>query len=103
MQIAYIPFLPFTVGLTASCFGLGATLSNFLGQMVVEQFGHVTSLVASLLLSFVPLLLFLFMPETMGMRTQHRQLPKESKEESNYEPMEVRTFSTDGSYGSFDC
>lgn len=57
-----------TVGLTASCFGLGATLSNFLGQMVVEQFGHVASLAGSLFLSVVPLLLFTFMPETLGHR-----------------------------------
>lgn len=56
------------MGLTASCFGLGATLSNFLGQMVVEHFGHVWSLVGSLILSIAPLLLFAFMPETLGHR-----------------------------------
>lgn len=56
------------MGLTASCFGLGATLSNFLGQMVVEQFGHVASLAGSLFLSVVPLLLFTCMPETLGHR-----------------------------------
>eukprot|EP00977_Amphora_coffeiformis_P025695 scaffold21458_cov167-Amphora_coffeaeformis.AAC.7 len=56
------------MGLTASSFGLGATLSNFLGQMVVEKFGHVASLTGSLILSVVPLLLFSFMPETQGHR-----------------------------------
>lgn len=59
---------PSAVGLTASSFGLGATLSNFLGQMVVEHFGHVASLSGSLILSIVPILLFSFMPETYGHR-----------------------------------
>jgi hypothetical protein len=57
-----------TVGMTASFFGLGATLSNFLGQMVVEHFGHVASLTGSLVISIVPILLFAFMPETYGHR-----------------------------------
>jgi predicted MFS family arabinose efflux permease len=54
--------------MTASFFGLGATLSNFLGQMVVEQYGHVASLTGSLVLSIIPILLFTFMPETYGHR-----------------------------------
>ena len=58
----------FPVGLTASCFGMGATLSNFLGQMVVEHFGHVASLQASLLISVVPIIVFAYMPETYGAR-----------------------------------
>jgi hypothetical protein len=59
----------FIVGLTASTFGLGGTLSNYLGQLVVEKFGHVASLSGSLVLSFVPVLIFgLFMPETLGVR-----------------------------------
>ena len=58
-----------TVGLTASMFGLGATLSNFLGQQVVEQFGHVASLTGSLVISFIPITIFgLLMPETLGDR-----------------------------------
>jgi hypothetical protein len=60
------------VGLTASFFGLGATLSNFLGQIVVEMFGHVTSLLGSLVISIVPLILFSTMPETLGQRETHR-------------------------------
>lgn len=57
------------VGLTASMFGLGATLSNYLGQHVVESFGHVASLTGSLVLSIVPLVIFGgFMPETLGDR-----------------------------------
>jgi hypothetical protein len=61
------------VGLTASFFGLGAALSNLLGQIVVERFGHVTSLYGSLILSIVPILLFSTMPETLGQReTTHR-------------------------------
>ena len=57
------------MGLTASCFGLGGTLSNLLGQMVVENFGHVASLTASMFLSVIPIVLFtLAMPETAGSR-----------------------------------
>ena len=57
------------MGLTASCFGLGGTLSNLLGQMVVEHFGHVASLTGSLFLSIIPIVLFsLAMPETAGSR-----------------------------------
>lgn len=57
------------VGLTASFFGLGATLSNFLGQLVVEKFGHVASLLGSLGISVIPVILFAFlMPETLGRR-----------------------------------
>lgn len=65
-----VSLVNFSVGVTASCFGLGATLSNFLGQMVVEKFDHATSLMASLVISLVPIVIFLFMPETLGMRTQ---------------------------------
>lgn len=58
------------MGLTASAFGLGATLSNYLGQQVVQHFGHLTSLWASLILSIVPIVLFtLRMPETLGKRS----------------------------------
>lgn len=56
------------MGLTASFFGMGATISNFLGQMVVQHFGHVASLTMSLSLSFIPILVFSFMPETHGKR-----------------------------------
>ena len=57
------------MGLTASCFGLGGTLSNLLGQMVVEHFGHVASLTGSLFLSIIPIVLFSSaMPETAGSR-----------------------------------
>lgn len=57
------------MGLTASCFGLGGTLSNLLGQIVVEKMGHVASLTGSLLLSLIPIVLFsLCMPETLGQR-----------------------------------
>ena len=57
------------MGLTASCFGLGATLSNLLGQIIVEKLGHVASLSGSLILSFIPIALFAFaMPETLGQR-----------------------------------
>lgn len=59
-------------GLIASCFGLGATLSNFLGQMVVEHYGYVASLTGSLVLSIIPIILFSNMPETYGLRGQSR-------------------------------
>jgi len=61
------------MGLTASCFGLGSTMSNFVGQMVVENLGHVTSLSGSLVLSIVPIVIFsLFMPETLNTRGQDK-------------------------------
>lgn len=88
--------LVFAVGLTASCFGLGATLSNFLGQMVVEKFGHVASLMASGVISLVPVVLFLFMPETLGMRTRHHSPKKQHS--NNYEAVKLVTVGD--SYGS---
>jgi hypothetical protein len=89
-----------SVGVTASSFGLGATLSNYFGQMVVEKFDHVTSLMASFAISLVPILVFLFMPETLGMRTRKEKELQASHRvvgEKDYRPMEVRTGS---SYGS---
>lgn len=57
------------MGMTASCFGLGGTMSNFLGQMVVEKMGHVASLTGSFFLSIIPIAIFaIFMPETMNTR-----------------------------------
>ena len=57
------------MGLTASCFGLGGTLSNLLGQMIVEHMGHVASLSGSLFVSLIPIAIFgIFMPETLGQR-----------------------------------
>ncbi|KAL7514525.1 hypothetical protein ACHAXN_011752 [Cyclotella atomus] len=57
------------MGLTASCFGLGATLSNLLGQMAVEKLGHVASLSGSLFISLIPIMIFAIgMPETHGRR-----------------------------------
>lgn len=57
------------MGLTASCFGLGGTMSNFLGQMVVEKMGHIASLTGSLAISIIPIAVFaIFMPETMNTR-----------------------------------
>jgi hypothetical protein len=70
------------VGLTASCFGLGATLSNFLGQLVVEKFGYVASLSGSLILSVIPVLVFGFlMPETLGARGAHKKEEKDGAKE----------------------
>ena len=62
-----------SVGLTASCFGLGGTLSNLLGQIIVERLGHVASLSGSLILSFIPIALFaICMPETLGSRGSNK-------------------------------
>mmetsp|Transcript_1438 Transcript_1438/g.2041 ORF Transcript_1438/g.2041 Transcript_1438/m.2041 type:complete len:465 (+) Transcript_1438:36-1430(+) len=68
------------MGVTASFFGLGATLSNYFGQLVVEHFGHVASLTGSLVLSIVPILLFSMMPETYGDRSVRTNQSKEQKE-----------------------
>ena len=56
------------MGLTASCFGLGATLSNFLGQLTVEKYSHSASLLGSFVISIIPVILFSFFPETVGQR-----------------------------------
>jgi MFS family permease len=62
------------MGLTASCFGFGATLSNFIGQRIVEKYDHVTSLTGSLLLSIIPILIFgCLMPETLGDRGKKKE------------------------------
>eukprot|EP00751_Fragilariopsis_kerguelensis_P026339 CAMPEP_0170857112 /NCGR_PEP_ID=MMETSP0734-20130129/15059_1 /TAXON_ID=186038 /ORGANISM="Fragilariopsis kerguelensis, Strain L26-C5" /LENGTH=480 /DNA_ID=CAMNT_0011229209 /DNA_START=104 /DNA_END=1546 /DNA_ORIENTATION=- len=65
------------MGLTASAFGLGATLSNYLGQRVVQHFGFVVSLTGSFVISLVPIILFaICMPETMGKRGAQQQRQK---------------------------
>lgn len=65
------------MGLTASAFGLGSTMSNFFGQMVVEHLGHVTSLSGSLVLSFIPIMIFaFFMPETLNTRGLNKTSPE---------------------------
>eukprot|EP00980_Cylindrotheca_fusiformis_P001880 scaffold429_cov114-Cylindrotheca_fusiformis.AAC.7 len=57
------------MGLTESCFGLGATMSNYFGQMAVEYFGYTTSLAGSFFISIFPIILFATcMPETMRLR-----------------------------------
>lgn len=81
------------MGLTASCFGVGATMSNFLGQLAVEYLGHVASLVGSLVLSFVPILLFaVFMPETLGVRGQSGDQVKDSMSAPRLDPAESGGF-----------
>ena len=67
------------MGVTASAFGLGATLSNYVGQLVVEKFDHVTSLTASMFLSIIPLVIFSFMPETLGKRATKNHPPSPQK------------------------
>jgi len=57
------------MGFSASWFGLGATLSNLLGQIIVERMGHVASLIGSFALSIVAVVLYaLAMPETRELR-----------------------------------
>ena len=77
------------MGLTASMFGLGATMSNYLGQTVVEVYGHVASLTASLILSFIPVVIFgCFMPETKGDRDKQAHIQSEEiQEEISYVEM----------------
>ena len=44
-------------------------MSNFIGQLLVEKFGHVFSLTCSMWLSIIPIVLFGFcMPETLNTR-----------------------------------
>jgi len=63
---------------------MGATLSNMLGQMVVEKYDHVTSLMGSLVISLLPILIFTLMPETLNLRDEkHRN----EKGASDYKSM----------------
>ena len=64
---------------------MGATLSNFFGQMVVERFGHVASLVASLILSIAPIVLFSTMPETYGRRGEKVQRLQQQSQQQGYQ------------------
>lgn len=67
------------MGVTASCFGLGATFSNSMGQWVAQEFGHIASLAGSFIISIVPVMLFTLMPETKGRRgvvSQEKSLAK---------------------------
>lgn len=57
------------MGFTSATFGLGATLSNLLGQWSAQVLGYEASLFASLVISFIPLFIFSFMPETLGDRS----------------------------------
>lgn len=98
------------MGVIASAFGLGATLSNYIGQMVVEKFGHVASLTAAFFISLVPVVLFLFMPETLGARDRYKEVnasPKMNK--AYYQTLSLSPADTESSsssapspYGSFD-
>ena len=75
------------MGMTASFFCLGAALSNFLGQIMVERYSHVASLLGSLALSGLPFIIFgCFMPETQGLRGKVKQ-QEERQEENSYAEM----------------
>jgi len=68
---------------------MGATLSNLVGQIVVEKLGHVASLIGSLSISVIPIVLFvLFMPETYGQRGKRHEEVEMQGEVSHYKSME---------------
>ena len=52
--------------------------------MVVERFGHIVSLAGSMFISIIPILLFCFMPETLGDREHHKanQLRQQQQQHS---------------------
>lgn len=76
------------MGMTSSCFGLGATLSNLLGQMMVEKLGHVASLTGSFVISFIPIALFsILMPETLNTRGQSKISDKPTQCKTDYAVM----------------
>lgn len=61
------------MGLTASSFSLGSALSNYIGQIAVQNLGPVISLSGSLAISIVPIIIFsLLMPETLNTRSQNK-------------------------------
>ena len=61
------------------------TLSEYFGQQVVERYGHIAALSCSFVLSLIPLILYSFMPETLGHRIPSKDEPKE--ETNVYKPM----------------
>lgn len=75
------------MGLTAAWFGMGITLSNFLGQLIVEKLGHVASLWASFWVSAVPIFIFWYwMPETMGHRGDKL---KQNEKDNNVQELSI--------------
>ena len=57
-------------------------MSNYFGQQAVQYFGHQVSLTGSLVLSFVPCIIFgLFMPETYGVRGKTNDVHAQEKNE----------------------
>lgn len=55
-------------------------MSNFLGQLVVEKMGHVASLSASFIISFIPIIVFsLLMPETRKTRGANTSSAEDSE------------------------
>jgi hypothetical protein len=57
--------------------------------MVVEHFGHLASLMGSLVLSVVPILLFSTMPETYGRRGERVQKKEKPTATQGYETFSV--------------
>lgn len=47
-------------------------MSNFLGQLIVEEYGHSASILTSLAVSICPIVLFAFFPETLGDRGRRK-------------------------------
>jgi hypothetical protein len=64
-------------------------MSNYLGQLAVENFGHVVSLMGSLILSIMPILIFgCFMPESLGARgTKKDDTKSETAQTGDYVEM----------------
>ena len=95
------------MGVSASCFGLGATLSNYLGQLVVQHFGHIASLSGSLVISFIPIVLFSLMPETYGHRGTNNGVSSSGSGGSNSSTRsssrkKKKTRSSESEYQTFD-
>ena len=62
------------MGMTNSFFWLGRTFSTLLGQLVVEKYGHVASLMCSMVISLIPVALFgIFMEETLNTRLSNEE------------------------------
>jgi MFS family permease len=77
-------------GLTSTCLSVGNAMSTFIGQIIVEKYGHITSLTCSLVLSFLPIFIFtFFMPETINMRGTVPAVQTTQKQHGNTEYIEI--------------
>lgn len=88
---------------------LGYSISQYVGQVIAEKLGHVASLLVSLTLSIMPIIFFMYMPETSGIRgggnsdggggnsnrrRRHQQLQQQHSQDNSVVAIEMSSTST---------